>query len=203
VGVFEMTGDGMIEVLNPSQVFLAERSGGAPGSTVAVTLEGTRPLLVEVQALTSNTANPQPRRTANGFDTNRLLMLTAVLSKRVGVPLFNQDIYVNVVGGLRISEPAADLAVAMAILSSYRNQRIDPDMVLVGEIGLSGELRSVSQTERRLGEAAKLGFSSAIYGGNATPAPAGFRATTVRSLSEAVDLALGRAAQGSGRDDQP
>jgi DNA repair protein RadA/Sms len=203
VGVFEMTGDGMLEVLNPSQVFLAERSGGAPGSTVAVTLEGTRPLLVEVQALTSNTANPQPRRTANGFDTNRLLMLTAVLSKRVGVPLFNQDIYVNVVGGLRISEPAADLAVAMAILSSYRNQRIDPDMVLVGEIGLSGELRSVSQTERRLGEAAKLGFSSAIYGGNATPAPAGFRATTVRSLSEAVDLALGRAAQGSGRDDQP
>ena len=203
VGVFEMTGDGMIEVPNPSQVFLAERSGGAPGSTVAVTLEGTRPLLVEVQALTSNTTNPQPRRTANGFDTNRLLMLTAVLSKRVGVPLFNQDIYVNVVGGLRIGEPAADLAVAMAILSSYRNQHIDPDLVLVGEIGLSGELRSVSQTERRLGEAAKLGFRSAIYGGSAAPTPDGFKATTVRSLNEAVDLALGKAAQGSSRDDQP
>ncbi|MBC8077288.1 MAG: DNA repair protein RadA, partial [Chloroflexales bacterium] len=201
---FEMTGDGMVEVPNPSQAFLAERSGGAPGSTVAVTLEGTRPLLVEVQALTSNTANPQPRRTANGFDTNRLLMLTAVLSKRVGVPLFNQDIYVNVVGGMRIGEPAADLAVTMAILSSYRNQRIDPDLVLVGEIGLSGELRSVSQTERRLGEASKLGFRSAIYGGSAAPTPEGFHATTVRSLVEAVDLVLGsKAAQGSDREDQP
>ncbi|HEY1013604.1 MAG TPA: DNA repair protein RadA, partial [Herpetosiphonaceae bacterium] len=154
VGVFEMTQEGMSEVTNPSQVFLAERNAGTPGSTVAVTMEGTRPLLIEVQALTSHTNNAQPRRTANGFDLNRLVMLVAVLSKRVGVPLFNQDIYVNIVGGLRISEPAVDLAVATAIVSSFRNQRVDPHMVLVGEIGLSGELRSVSQLDRRLNEAA-------------------------------------------------
>jgi DNA repair protein RadA/Sms len=205
VGVFEMTQGGMVEVPNPSQAFLSERSAGAPGATVAVTLEGTRPLLVEVQALTSNTANPQPRRTANGYDTNRLLMLVAVLSKRVGLPLFNQDIYVNIVGGLRIGEPAADLAVALAIASSYRNQRIPADLAVVGEIGLSGELRSVSQIDRRLGEAAKLGFSRALYGGAATPAAAGagIDATAVRSLAEAVDLALGRpAAQRSADEDQ-
>jgi DNA repair protein RadA/Sms len=142
VGVFEMTQDGLREVPNPSQVFLAERSAGTPGSAVAVTMEGTRPLLVEVQALTANTTSAQPRRTANGFDMSRLLMLVAVLSKRVGIPLFNQDIYVNIVGGLRITEPAADLAVAVAIASSYRNQRVRQDLVLVGEVGLSGELRS-------------------------------------------------------------
>jgi DNA repair protein RadA/Sms len=162
VGVFEMTQEGMCEVANPSQAFLSERSAGAPGSTVAVTLEGTRPILVEVQALTSHTSSAQPRRTTNGFDMNRLLMLIAVLSKRVGLPLFNQDVYVNIVGGLRINEPAADVAVAMAIVSSYRNQRIDPDLVFIGEIGLSGELRSVSQIERRLSEAAKLGFQRAL-----------------------------------------
>ena len=192
VGVFEMTQAGMIEVTNPSQVFLAERSIGTPGSTVAVTMEGTRPILVEIQALTSHTQNPQPRRTANGFDPNRLTMLIAVLSKRVGIPLFNQDIYVNVVGGLRISEPAADLAVATAIASSFRNQRVDPNLALIGEIGLSGELRSVSQLERRLSEATKLGFTRALY-----PSPATTPHTTnvvqhegVRSLDQAIRQAL-------------
>jgi DNA repair protein RadA/Sms len=188
VGVFEMAGDGLREVPNPSQLFLAERSAGSPGSTVAVMMEGSRPLLVEVQALTSNSGSAQPRRTTNGFDLNRLLMLAAVLSKRVGLPLFNQDIYVNVVGGLRISEPAADLAVAVAIASSFRNRRIEPDLVLMGEIGLSGELRSVSQIDRRLAEAAKLGFSQAIVPSTAqaTP-PAGLQLTSVRSLAEVVD----------------
>ena len=190
VGVFEMVQDGMIEVANPSEVFLAERSTGTPGSTVAVTLEGTRPLLVEVQALTSTTGNAQPRRTANGFDVNRLLMLVAVLSKRVGLPLFNQDIFVNVVGGLRIGEPAADLAVALAIVSSYRNQRIDPSLVVVGEIGLSGELRSVSQLDRRLSEAAKLGFGQALTPGTLRTPVDGLEITSVRSLVEAVDLTL-------------
>lgn len=192
VGVFEMTQTGMHEVLNPSQVFLAERSAGTPGSTVAVTMEGTRPILVEIQALTAHTQNPQPRRTANGFDPNRLTMLIAVLSKRVGLPLFNQDIYVNVVGGLRITEPAADLAVATAIASSFRNQRVDPNLVLVGEIGLSGELRSVSQIERRLGEATKLGFARALYpsatgahGGSAEAIAGG-----VRALDQAIRQAL-------------
>jgi DNA repair protein RadA/Sms len=191
VGVFEMTQLGMNEVLNPSLVFLAERSAGSPGSTVAVTLEGTRPLLIEVQALTSHTANAQPRRTANGFDQNRLAMLIAVLSKRVGIPLFNQDIYVNIVGGLKVNEPAVDLAVATAIASSFRNQRVDPQMVLVGEIGLSGELRSVSQLERRLNESAKLGFTRGIVPQiDPLPQVGAFETQGVRSLSEAVRGAL-------------
>ncbi len=193
VGVFEMTQDGLREVPNPSQVFLAERSAGTPGSAVAVTMEGTRPLLVEVQALTANTASAQPRRTANGFDMNRLLMLIAVLSKRVGIPLFNQDIYVNIVGGLRITEPAADLAVAVAIASSYRNQRVRQDLVLVGEVGLSGELRSTSQLDRRLGEAAKLGFTRSLYPRTSAPPKVdGLDLAEVRSIAEAVDLALER-----------
>jgi DNA repair protein RadA/Sms len=192
VGVFEMTQDGLREVSNPSQVFLAERSAGTPGSAVVVTMEGTRPILVEVQALTSTTASPQPRRTANGFDVNRLLMLLAVLAKRVGLPLFNQDVYVNIVGGLRITEPAADLAVAVAIASSFRNQRVDPDAVLIGEIGLSGELRSIGHMERRLGEAAKLGFRRAVIPQSATaPHADGIGAAMVRSVVEAIDLALG------------
>ena len=191
VGVFEMVQLGMVEVTNPSLVFLAERSAGSPGSTVAVMLEGTRPLLIEVQALTSHTANAQPRRTANGFDPNRLAMIIAVLSKRVGVPLFNQDIYVNIVGGLKVTEPAVDLAVATAIASSFRNQRVDPEMVLVGEIGLSGELRSVSQLERRLNEAAKLGFARGIAP-QMEPMPqiGGFDSQPVRSLADAVRGAL-------------
>lgn len=195
VGVFEMTQQGMREVTNPSEVFIAERSAGTPGSTVAVTLEGTRPLLVEVQALTSHTGNAQPRRTANGFDVNRLLLLVAVLSKRVGIPLFNQDIYVNIVGGLRISEPAADLAVALAIASSFRNLRTDPDLVLIGEIGLSGELRSVSQLERRLSEAAKLGFQRAVTPATTQAGPeSGLTVVAQRSLAGVVDYML-RAAQ--------
>ncbi len=192
VGVFEMTPVGMQEVANPSLVFLAERSAGTPGSSVAVTMEGTRPILVEVQALTSHTQAAQPRRTANGVDLNRLVMLIAVLSKRVGLPLFNQDVYVNVVGGLRITEPAADLAVAVAIASSFRNQRIDPDLALVGELGLSGELRSVSQLERRLGEASKLGFKRALCPGRSLPgntAPS-LRVDAVESLHEAIRAAL-------------
>jgi DNA repair protein RadA/Sms len=154
-------------------------------------MEGTRPILVEVQALTANTASAQPRRTANGFDMNRLLMLIAVLSKRVGLPLFNQDIYVNIVGGLRITEPAADLAVAVAIASSYRNQRVRQDMVLVGEVGLSGELRSTSQLDRRLGEAAKLGFRRSLCPStSAEPKVDGLTVSDVRSVADAVDQAL-------------
>lgn len=191
IGVFEMTQNGMHEVPNPSEVFLAERSVGTPGSTVAVMLEGTRPLLAEVQALTSHTGNTQPRRVSNGFDLSRLLMLVAVLSKRVGLPLFNQDIYVNIVGGLRISEPAADLAVALAIASSYRNIRVDPELVLIGEIGLSGELRSVSQLDRRLGEAAKLGFRRAVIPQTAQSKDVdGLEIIAVRSLGEVVDWSL-------------
>jgi DNA repair protein RadA/Sms len=162
VGVFEMRERGLIEVSNPSEAFLAERMINAPGSAIAVTMEGTRPLLVEVQGLTSPTAFGNPRRTPNGVDFNRLLLTVAVLSRRVGVRLGDQDIFVNVVGGLTISEPAADLAVAAAITSSARNIPIRAETVLIGEIGLSGELRLVSQMPARLREAAKLGFKEAI-----------------------------------------
>jgi DNA repair protein RadA/Sms len=168
VGVFEMRGEGMVEVANPSQVLLEELPGNADGSAVAVTLEGTRPLLVEVQALTSPTSFGLPRRTATGVEFSRLLMLTAVLSKRVGLGLSNQDIYVNVVGGMKIGEPAADMAIATAIASSFRELPVDPQLALVGEIGLSGELRRVRDVERRVAEAASLGFRRCIVPRSAT-----------------------------------
>ena len=158
VGVFEMQDTGMVEVANPSQAFLAERLPNAAGSAIAVTLEGTRPLLVEIQALSSTTSFGNPRRTANGVDLNRLWLLIAVLSKRVGVRLSDQDVFVNVVGGLRVGEPAADLALACAITSSFRDVPVADDLAIIGEVGLSGELRAVSQLETRLKEAAKLGF---------------------------------------------
>jgi DNA repair protein RadA/Sms len=162
VGVFEMRDVGMAEVANPSEAFLAERLLNAAGSSIAVTLEGTRPLLVEIQALSSTTSFGNPRRTANGIDFNRLLLLVAVLSKRVGVRLSDQDVFVNVVGGLRVGEPAADLAVACAIVSSFRDVPVSADLAIVGEVGLSGELRTVSQLEPRLKEVAKLGFSRCL-----------------------------------------
>ncbi|MGQ9787288.1 MAG: DNA repair protein RadA [Anaerolineae bacterium] len=162
VGVFEMQDTGMAEVTNPSQVFLAERLIPAAGSAIAVTMEGTRPLLVEIQALSSTTAFGNPRRTANGIDLNRLWLLVAVLSKRVGARLFDQDVFVNVVGGLKVSEPAADLAIACAIYSSLHDMPLAPDMALIGEVGLSGELRTVSQLEARLRETARLGFKRCL-----------------------------------------
>ncbi len=162
VGVFEMSSEGLIEVANPSEAFLAERLPNAAGSAIAITLEGTRPLLVEIQALASATSFGLPRRTANGVDFNRLLLLVAVLSKRVGLRLSDQDVFVNVVGGLKINEPAADLPVAVAIASSFRDTPVAADLVIVGEIGLSGELRTVGQLSKRLNEAAKLGFKRCL-----------------------------------------
>lgn len=173
VGVFEMAEVGLREVRNPSEAFLEERNGGASGSTVAVTIEGTRPILVEVQALTTPSAFGLPRRSGNGLDAGRLQLLVAVLQKRVGLGLGGQDVYANVVGGMRIGEPAADLSVALAIASSFRDRPVDPRLVAIGEIGLAGELRSVGQIERRLGEAQRLGFTKAII-----PAPAARRGTT-------------------------
>ena len=162
VGVFEMRTGGMVEVPNPSEVFLAERVVSAPGSAVAVTLEGTRPLLVEIQGLTSKTAFGNPRRTANGVDFNRLLLTLAVLTRRANVRVDDLDVFVNVVGGMRIGEPAADLAVAAAVASSIKDRPLQADTALIGELGLSGELRAVPQTELRLHEAAKLGFRRVI-----------------------------------------
>lgn len=195
VGVFEMQNEGMLEVSNPSQAFLAERTIDA-GSTVIVTLEGTRPLLVEVQALTSTTSFGLPRRTTTGIDNNRLVLLTAVLTKRVGLALSNQDIYVNVVGGLKISEPSADLGVAVAIASSFRDAPVDPELVVIGEVGLSGELRSVGQIEKRMIEAAKLGFKKCIIpkavATGSRLGDTGLKIATASTVSEALDTALGR-----------
>jgi DNA repair protein RadA/Sms len=162
IGVFEMTGQGMAAVDNPSQAFIAERASGAVGSVVVPTLEGSRPLLVEVQALTSPTAMPTPRRTANGLDFNRLVLITAVLTRRVGLSLAGQDVIASVVGGLRVHEPATDLGLAVAIVSSHRDKPVPPDLVAMGEVGLSGELRSLPHLERRLAEAERLGFKRCL-----------------------------------------
>lgn len=162
VGVFEMSNMGLLEVKNPSEAFLAERMVNAAGSAIAVPMEGTRPLLVEIQGLTSPTSFGNPRRTANGLDFNRLQLITAVLIRRLGYRLGEQDIFANVIGGLKIDEPAADLAIAAAIASSMRDKPIQADCVLIGEIGLSGELRAIRQLEARLNEAEKLGFRKAI-----------------------------------------
>jgi DNA repair protein RadA/Sms len=193
VGVFEMQERGMVEVRNPSEVFLAERMINAPGSAIAVTMEGTRPLLVEIQGLTTPTNFGNPRRTANGIDFNRLLIIAAVLTRRLGVNLGNQDVLTNVVSGLRISEPAADLAVATAIASSYKDQPVRADTVLIGEVGLSGELRMVGQMQTRLREAAKLGFKRAVVPRRlrkAEPWPEGIDIVEARSLREALNAAL-------------
>ena len=193
VGVFEMGSEGLIEVANPSEAFLAERLPNAAGSSIAVTLEGTRPLLVEVQALASTTSFGLPRRTANGVDFNRLLLLTAVLNKRVGLRLSDQDIFINVVGGLKINEPAADLAVATAIASSFKNIPVAADLAIVGEIGLSGELRAVGQLSKRLNEAAKLGFRRCLVPKSFRRqeiASDGIEVVGVRSLKEALQVAL-------------
>ena len=193
VGVFEMADVGLREVRNPSEAFLEERDGNAAGTTVAVTVEGTRPILVEVQALTTATAFGMPRRSANGFDNGRLQLLVAVLQKRVGLGLGTQDIYANVVGGLRITEPAADLSVALAVASSFRDTRVDPSLVAIGEIGLSGELRSVGQMDRRLIEAKRLGFTKAVVPSAVSRADAlkhGLEIIRAASVAEALEMAI-------------
>jgi DNA repair protein RadA/Sms len=193
VGVFEMRERGLVEVTNPSEAFLAERLVNAPGSSIAVTMEGTRPLLVEIQGLTSPTSFGNPRRTPNGIDFNRLLLTVAVLTRRVGLHLGEQDVFVNVVSGLSVSEPAADLAVAAAIASSVRGLPVRAEAVLIGEVGLSGELRTVAQMPARLREAAKLGFKTAIVPRRprrGEPWPDDILIQEARSLRQALDYAL-------------
>jgi len=193
VGVFEMREGGLVEVTNPSEAFLAERMINAAGSAIAVTMEGTRPILVEIQGLTSPTQFGNARRTANGVDFNRLLLTSAVLTRRVGLKLAEQDIFVNVVGGLQIDEPAADLAVAAAIASSWRDVPVKAEAVLIGEIGLAGELRMPSQMQARLREAQKLGFKTAIVPKAIRKGegyPKGIEIIEVRSLDQALNAAL-------------
>lgn len=177
IGVFDMADSGLREVRNPSEVFLEERNAMAAGSAVAVTLEGSRPILLEIQALAAATAFGLPRRSATGFDTNRLHLLLAVLQRRVGMALGNHDVYVSVVGGFRVSEPAADLAAAVAIASGMRDAPVPADTVYIGEVGLSGDIRMVQQIDRRLQEAARLGFRRAIV-------PARWKATSNSGLDE-------------------
>jgi DNA repair protein RadA/Sms len=194
IGVFEMKEKGLIEVENPSLAFLSQRQDEAVGSVVVPVIEGSRPLLVEIQALTNATSFGMPRRTANGVDFNRLLIITAVLSRRLGLKLGNQDIIVNVTGGLKIDEPAADLGIAMAIASSYRDVSVDRGLAVVGEIGLSGELRAVPQLDRRIGEAARLGFKRILTpkaGGKISPLPKDIEILSFGSLREAVEKGLG------------
>lgn len=194
IGIFEMRDRGLVEVSNPSQALLSERTEATIGSVIVPTLEGTRPLLVEIQALTNPTSFGLPRRTANGIDFNRLLLISAVLSRRTRIPLANQDIIANVTGGMKISEPAADLGIALAIASSFRNVRVEPNLVALGEVGLSGELRAVSQMDRRIAEAAKFGFQTCLV---PSPIPRDFSpppGLTLRpsgTLGEALKAALG------------
>ncbi len=201
VGVFEMHGEGLVEVPNPSAIFLADRAVGATGSAVVVSMEGTRPLLVEVQALVTPSNFGNARCTTNGIEYSRLLMLLAVLTKRVGLAVGNHDVYANVVGGFTLEEPAVDLGVAAAIASSYREKHIPPDVALIGEVGLSGELRAVSRLSLRVREAAKLGFKRCILpkaGGGArvqseladAGLPPDFKILTASSLAVALEIAL-------------
>ncbi|GIP36228.1 DNA repair protein RadA [Paenibacillus sp. J2TS4] len=162
IGIFEMTEAGLMEVNNPSELFLSERPVGASGSAVAASMEGTRPMLVELQALVASTNFPSPRRMSAGFDHNRLSLIIAVLEKRIGLVLQSQDVYLNVAGGVKLDEPAVDLAVAVSIASSFRDHPVEPDVVVFGEIGLTGEVRGVSRIDQRVKEAQKLGFKRVI-----------------------------------------
>ncbi|OYD89010.1 DNA repair protein RadA [Nostoc sp. 'Peltigera membranacea cyanobiont' 213] len=162
IGIFEMVADGLREVDNPSELFLGNRDDPAPGTAIVVACEGTRPIVVELQALVSPTSYPSPRRAGTGVDYNRLVQILAVLEKRVGIPMSKLDSYVASAGGLNVEEPAVDLGIAIAIVASFRDRIVDPGTVLIGEVGLGGQVRSVSQMELRLKEAAKLGFKRAI-----------------------------------------
>lgn len=163
VGVFNMCDDGLHEISNPSELFLNERTqNNTPGSVIIATNEGSRPLLIEIQALVGTTSYPSPRRVSNGIDYNRLLQILAVLEKRIGLNLSKQDVYVNVIGGLEIDEPAADLGVALAVATCARDVCVSPDTVIVGEIGLSGEIRAINNLDKRIKESEKLGFKKII-----------------------------------------
>ncbi len=189
IGVFEMKAQGLVEITNPSQIFLSPHTGEIVGSTVTCTLEGNRPLLVEIQALTNPTSFGQPRRVANGVDFGRLLLIIAVLSRRAGLRLGNQDIVVNVTGGLKIYEPAADLSIALSIASSFSDTEVDPKLAVVGELGLSGELRAVPQLERRLVEIARLGFQRCLVpkiGLKAVKTPNSLELVAAGTIKEAV-----------------
>jgi DNA repair protein RadA/Sms len=190
IGVFEMKGAGLVEVPDPSALFLEERPRGASGSVVTSTLNGTRPILVEVQALVAPTGYGTARRTAIGVDSNRVALLAAVLEKKQDVPLLGCDLFVNVAGGMTLTEPASDLAVCAALVSSLQNRPIDPQTLILGEVGLAGEVRAVAQVEPRLTEAVKMGFKRVVLpkGSARRMESTRLEVLGVDSLSEALDL---------------
>ena len=193
IGVFEMMDRGLAEVPNPSQMLLEGRPEGANGTCVACVMEGTRPILAEVQALVTKTSFNVPRRAADGFDFNRAVLLMAVAEKRAGMRLDMFDAYINVIGGLRLDEPGADLPVVLAVASSYREEPIADDMFAVGEVGLTGEIRAVTHMDQRLAEAARLGFRKCIIpksGSEKIDIPAGMTAYRVKNLREAIEIAI-------------
>lgn len=193
IGVFEMADVGLVEVPNPSKMLLEGRPEGASGTCVACVMEGTRPVLAEVQALVSKTSFNVPRRTADGFDFNRAALLLAVAEKRCNMKLSAFDAYINVIGGLRLDEPGADLPVVLAIASSYRDVVVPNDLVAIGEVGLTGEIRSVSNLNQRLGEVARLGFKTCIIprnGSEKLEVPSGLTVYRVKNLQEAIATAL-------------
>ena len=193
IGVFEMGDCGLTEVPNPSQLLLEGRPKGAPGTCVACAMEGTRPVLAEVQALVAKTSFNVPRRAADGFDFNRAVLLMAVAEKRGGMKLSAFDVYINVIGGLRLDEPGADLPVALAVASSYRDQPIPDDLLAIGELGLTGEIRSVSHMNQRLNEAMRAGFHKCIiprFGSEKLEIPEGLTVYRVRNLLEAIEVAV-------------
>ena len=193
VGVFEMGERGLTEVADPARAFLADHDAPAPGSVVAPVLEGSRPILVEVQALVAPTAAPSPRRTASGVDPNRLALLVAVLGRRAGIGLSGHDVYANLAGGLSVSEPGLDLPLALALASSLRDRPVVTGTVAIGEVGLLGELRAVGGLDRRLREAARLGFTRALVPrprGREVPSIPGMELVVVGTLGDAVRAAL-------------
>ena len=193
IGVFEMVSSGLREVPNPSQMLLDGRPKQASGTCVACVMEGTRPVLAEVQALVSKTSFQVPRRTSDGFDYNRAVLLMAVAEKRAGLKLSAFDAYINVIGGLQLDEPGADLPVVLAIASSYRDTPVDSQMVAIGEVGLTGEIRSVTHLNQRLAEVARLGFSRCVIPKNTAEKleiPAGLTVYAVKNLAEAIEIAL-------------
>ena len=193
IGVFEMLDVGLLEVPNPSQMLLEGRPEGASGTCVACVMEGTRPVLAEVQALVTKTTANVPRRAADGFDFNRAVLLMAVSEKRAGLKMGLFDAYLNVIGGLRLDEPGADLPVVLAIASSYRDTPIADDLVAIGEVGLTGEIRSVSHMNQRLGEVSRLGFTKCIIprgGSEKLEIPKGLTVYRVRNIREAIETAL-------------
>ncbi|MEM6613612.1 MAG: DNA repair protein RadA [Cyanobacteria bacterium P01_C01_bin.72] len=191
IGIFEMAEGGLVEVDNPSELFLGNRDEASPGTSIVVACEGTRPIVVEIQALVSPTSYTSPRRSTTGIDYNRLQQILAVLEKRVGVPLSKLDAYVASVGGLGVGEPAADLGVAIAIVASFRDRVVDPRTVLIGEVGLGGQVRLVSQMELRLKEAAKLGFKKAIVPkGQSLPDDLGLEIIPISKVIDAIIAAI-------------